>query len=299
VGRNSPIEWCDDTVNAQAGCDGCELWSPGRLSVDGLTVIGETKACYAGLLIDGNGARPGYAGRKGFPEAFNRPASFPERVPKASRWPGLYGTERPGKPWLNGYPRLIFFDDMGDTFTESLPLDWLQTSCVEDRSLHRWMAESAHIWQWLTKRPKRLLRYVERFGAAPNFWLGTSITAETNLKPRATALRQVKRATGCMTYLSAEPLHTEVDLRPYLGRSEGVDWVIVGGGSGPNEQPCPLARIEAVVTQCAEAQVPVFVKQLGGHPNKRGGMQAVVFGRTWHEMPPVTDAHLPLPYRTL
>jgi len=103
--KDTNIHWCDSSVNLMMGCDGCELWREG------------SRHCYAGTLT------LRHAGRKGWPESFDRPRLFPERLAGALRWPDLTGTARPGKPWLDGLPRVVFVNDMGDTFTESLPPD--------------------------------------------------------------------------------------------------------------------------------------------------------------------------------
>src|SRR5262245_59453657 len=105
MAKAAAIEWCDSSVNLEMGCDGCELWNP------------KERACYAGHLTEK------WAGKPGFPEAFDKPRLFPERLAPALRWRDLTGTNRPDKPWLDNLPRIIFLDDMGDTFTESLPLD--------------------------------------------------------------------------------------------------------------------------------------------------------------------------------
>jgi hypothetical protein len=109
MGMHAGIEYCDSTLNLEMGCDGCELWNP-KAGV---------KQCYAGMETDRR------KGGLGWPEAFEIPRIFLERLPGALKWPDLAGKARPDKPWLDGMPRIIFLDDMGDTFTESLPDDWL------------------------------------------------------------------------------------------------------------------------------------------------------------------------------
>src|SRR5262245_31262275 len=132
----TPIAWCDSTVNLMMGCDGCELWNPAA----------GVRHCYAGALTGR------HAGRKGWPDAFDRPALFPHRLDEALRWPDLTGKPRPGKPWLDGLPRLLFLNDMGDTFTEGLALDWLAPHLPR-------MAASPHQWLLLTKRPRRMAEF--------------------------------------------------------------------------------------------------------------------------------------------
>src|ERR1700693_4251242 len=103
------IEWCDSTLNLEMGCNGCELWNPNAGILH----------CYAGMETNRR------KGGRGWPEAFDQPRMFLERLPAALKWPDLTNQLRTDKPWLDNLPRIIFVNDMGDSFTESLPLDWL------------------------------------------------------------------------------------------------------------------------------------------------------------------------------
>src|SRR6266550_110054 len=133
MGIQTDIQWCDSTLNIQMGCQGCELWNP---------AAGVFK-CYAGVLTE----RMTTAGPiKGWPEAFRFPKIFPHRMAEAERWSDLTGCERPHKPWLNGLPRLVFTNDMGDTWTDGLDRDWLAPYLPR-------MVATSHIYQILTKRP--------------------------------------------------------------------------------------------------------------------------------------------------
>ena len=80
-------------------------------------------------------------------------------------------------------------------------------------------------------------------------------------------------------FLSLEPL-----LGPLPGLSlEGIDWVIVGGESGPSPRPMNPAWVLDVRNQCLAAHVPFFFKQWGGTRKKKAGRE--LEGRTWDEMP--------------
>ena len=93
MGIKTDIGWCDSSLNAQAGCQGCELWTA------------KTRICYAGTLTER------YGGRNGWPDSFDKPKIFPERVAKACNWPDMRGVARPDKPWIKTEtPRLIFLD---------------------------------------------------------------------------------------------------------------------------------------------------------------------------------------------
>lgn len=310
MGIATDIEWCDSTLNLQMGCDGCELWNP-KAGI---------KHCYAGTLT----AR--HAGKTGWPVTFEQPATFLGRLDAALRWPDLTGKERPFKPWLNGRPRMVFLNDMGDTYTESLPVDWLAP--VIER-----MGQSPHIWMVLTKRPQRMLEAAKAHGFPRNFWLGVSVTDQGNAGPRIRPLLEVARLTGCKTFLSCEPLLGPVKLKqdwlwefdPNASRDMGAEvgcsligLVIAGGESGPGARPSHPDWFRSIRDQCAAAGVAFFFKQWGEYspsvehapskgvetvrdqagnvvaltwPMQRVGKKTagrMLEGRTWDEMPEVS-----------
>jgi hypothetical protein len=116
-----------------------------------------------------------------------------------------------------------------------------------------------------------------------NLWLGVSVENQKAAEERIPLLLQVPAA---VRFLSVEPLLSAVNLERYLtpvidealdcpageeraffrGRWPGIDWVIVGGESGPNARECNVAWIDSIVAQCRAASVPCFVKQLGSRP---------------------------------
>jgi len=157
MAKGTKIEWADDTVNAEMGCDGCELWDPKN----------NIRICYAGRQTEKMLSKGPLKGR---PLAFDRPTIFPGRIASAARWRNLTGTARPGKPWLDGMPRVIFLNDMGDTFTASLPEDWLASELAT-------LAASPHLWLLLTKGPDRQRAFSRRHQLPGNVWAGTSITS--------------------------------------------------------------------------------------------------------------------------
>ena len=167
MGSKTKIEYCDSTGNLMAGCQGCELYNPSWPD--------EKNTCYAERITRI------YAGNRGWPERFNKPAIFSKRIDQILSWSDLTGTDREDKPWLNGLPRIVFLNDMGDMFTESLPLDWF--NAFADK-----LADSPHIYLLLTKRPSRMAKYFNekywtyRNGVPDNFWLGTSITQYSTLQ---------------------------------------------------------------------------------------------------------------------
>lgn len=283
MGEHTNIEWADSTLNLQMGCDGCELWT------------GAVRMCYAGVLTER------YAGtNKGFPESFDQPKLYLERLDKALRWKDLTGTERPDKPWLNGLPRMIFLNDMGDTFTESLPIDWLAPLLPR-------MAESPHVWLLLTKRSMRLRTFSEMHPLPPNVWPGVSVTSARTHR-RCEVLLEVEG--GGPKWVSAEPLLVPVKFvdfskatmagdpseywHNYLcdGVGGGIDWIIAGGESGPGSRPCLLNWIRDIREQCQLTKTAFFLKQLGSNVSESFGHIGIEHvslksskGGDWNEWP--------------
>jgi protein gp37 len=255
MAKDTHIEWTDSTLNAEMGCDGCELYNPKLEAAD----PDYKPECYAKIQTDR------YAGHsKGYPEAFNKPKLFTDRIALACKWADLTGKSRPTKPWLNGLPRTIFLDDMGDTFTESLPLDWLAPFIPA-------MEAAPHIWQLLTKRPERMRTFFERYGHVPkNFWLMTSVT-DKRTAPRIHQLLWIAGARDSVRGISYEPAwgpiaDTDCFRSFLLMEPHEKLWVIIGGQSGPDSRPFDIQWARDVIAQCKAAGVPVFYKQ-GGASN--------------------------------
>ena len=214
--------------------------------------------CYAGVLhARYSGHSPGYA------QNFNRPEFFAGRMLEASRWSDLRGRIRPNKPWLNGFPRLIFVSDMGDALVKEMPFALLQKEIIEVVASEK---GRRHVWLWLTKRPARMAAFSdwlhERYIPWPdNLVAMTSVTSRRTVG-RVDDLRRVRcRLKG----LSVEPLWESVKLP-----LDGIDWVIVGGESGSAANPFDLAWARELREQCREAEVAFFVKQLGANLMNEG-----------------------------
>jgi protein gp37 len=166
-------------------------------------------------------------------------------------------------------PQTIFVNSMSDLFHKDVPVDFiLKTFDVMRRA--DW-----HNFQVLTKRSERLLELSPILPWRPHIWMGVSVET-LRYTPRIDHLRQ----TGAMVkFLSLEPL-----LGPLPGLNlEGIDWVIVGGESGPGACPMDPAWVLDIRDQCLDARVPFFFKQWGGTRKKKAGRE--LEGRTWDEMP--------------
>ena len=166
-------------------------------------------------------------------------------------------------------PQMIFVNSMSDLFHEDVRLEYIQRVFAVMRRAH-W-----HCFQVLTKRSDRLAELSSRLEWAPNIWMGVSVESD-KYRSRIDHLR----TTGAMLkFLSLEPL-----LGPLPNLNiRGIDWVIVGGESGPKARAMDPAWATDLRGQCRRAKVPFFFKQWGGKNKKRAGR--VLEGRTWDEMP--------------
>lgn len=132
-----------------------------------------------------------------------------------------------------------------------------------------------HTFQVLTKRADRLLEVSQELPWAANIWMGVTVE-RVDYVHRIDCLRK----TGAFVkFLSIEPLLGPV---PDINL-DGVDWVIVGGESGPGARPMDSAWVTDIRDQCRVAGVPFFFKQWGGVRKKQAGR--ILEGRTWDEMP--------------
>lgn len=166
-------------------------------------------------------------------------------------------------------PRTIFVNSMSDLFHEDVPLDFIM-------SLYGTMQSAFwHTFQILTKRSERLASLAPLLPWPSNVWMGVSIESQ-RYTCRIQDLRQVPAA---VRFLSIEPLIGPIaDLQ-----LEDIDWVIVGGESGPQCRPIDPDWVRKIREICAGQGVPFFFKQWGG--KRKGKNGRVLDGRTWDEMP--------------
>lgn len=168
-------------------------------------------------------------------------------------------------------PQMVFVNSMSDLFHERVPQEFI-LRVFEVMNRADW-----HVFQILTKRPKRLLQLDPRLEWAPNIWMGVTVE-EQDYSYRLDNLRQ----TGAFTkFISLEPL-----LGPMHALNlDGTDWVIVGGESGPGARPMAPAWVRDILARCQRRGLPFFFKQWGGTNKKKAGRR--LDGRTWDEMPPM------------
>jgi protein gp37 len=168
-------------------------------------------------------------------------------------------------------PRLIFVNSMSDLFHKDVPESYLQQVFdVMRRTPH-------HTYQILTKRAERLARVAPRLVWPRNVWMGVSVESPQY----AWRIDYLRRVPATVRFISAEPLLAAL-ARLNLA---GIHWLIAGGESQTGCRPAELDWFRDLRDQCRAANVRFFLKQLGGHPSKRGGEQALLDGRRWLEQP--------------
>ena len=169
--------------------------------------------------------------------------------------------------WKRG--RKIFVNSMSDLFHEAVPTEYIQSVFAVMNQTPQ------HTYQILTKRPRRLLALDPALPWRENIWMGVSVENATYCN-RIDLLRQTQAR---VKFLSVEPLIGRI-ANMNLG---GIDWVIVGGESGPGARPVQEAWVTEIRDQCLAANVKFFFKQWGGVRKHRTGRS--LDGRTWDEMP--------------
>lgn len=178
---------------------------------------------------------------------------------------------------------------MSDLFHRQIPEDFLTQvwHTMTTKAPH-------HTYLILTKRPHRMLHTIQKLQLPlmPHIWLGFSAENQTFYDSRIVpVIRLAQQAPSSQVFfVSCEPLLGPIDLR--LSNQESdlapnpitcpiscpISWVIAGGESGPGATPMDLEWARSIRDQCQKTDIPFFLKQLGGHPSKRGGTEAVLDG---------------------
>jgi protein gp37 len=196
------------------------------------------------------------AGRYGYPKTNPFKVTIHKnRLPQPLKWPGN---------------QMIFVCSMSDLFHTDVP-DKFIFAILEI------MKECPHhIFQILTKRADRLLEFSKKIDNWPkNVWIGVTVEEKEFIK-RIEILKQVDAA---VRFLSCEPLLND------LGKIDlnGIDWLIVGGESGPNARPMNLKWVTNLRDQSIKRGIPYFFKQWGGINKKASGR--CLEGKIWDQMP--------------
>ena len=237
-------------------------WNP----VTGCTKISAgCDNCYAARFSERFRSVPGHPFETGFDLTLR-----PERLMQPLEWKR---------------PRMIFVNSMSDLFHKDIPKVHI-AAVFDTMEKADW-----HIYQVLTKRSSLLQKFINaryRTRKAPaRMWFGVSVEN----RQATSRIAHLKKANVSVRFLSIEPLIASVgrlDLR-------GIDWVIVGGESGPGARPMNPRWAIDVRNQCVAARVAFFFKQWGGRSPKTGGR--LLEGREWNQFPKMsatTQRHLEL-----
>jgi Bacteriophage protein gp37 len=166
-------------------------------------------------------------------------------------------------------PQTIFVNSMSDLFHRDVPFTYIQRVFDVMRRAH-W-----HRFQILTKRASRLAQLDAELDWPANVWMGVSVES-TEYVSRIDELRSTR---SLVKFLSLEPLLGPL---PHLDLRD-IDWVIIGGESGPGARPMKPSWVTDIRDQCRQSGVAFFFKQWGGTNKKRAGR--TLEGRTWDELP--------------
>ena len=229
------IEWCEETWNPVTGC----------------TPISEgCRNCYAKRMAQRLKGRYGYPKDDPFKVTFH-----PDRLEQPVRW---------------RKPRMIFVCSMGDLFHKKVTDE--QIDGIFERMTHPMRGMDHHTYLILTKRPERILTgHAEHFAEWPNIWLGVTCENQQAIDERIPILLQIPAA---VRFVSIEPMLSEINLEMALEdfqplnpdlskKSSPIQWVIVGGESGPGARPMHPDWARSIRDQCQAAGVPFFFKQWG------------------------------------
>jgi protein gp37 len=165
--------------------------------------------------------------------------------------------------------RIVFVNSMSDLFHEEVPLSYIKDVFQVMKNCPQ------HQFQILTKRSARLKQLAPYLEWSPNIWMGVSVE-NADFLYRINHLRSVPAITH---FISIEPFIGPI----YKLDLAGIDWVIVGGESGPGARPMKKQWVKTVKNICLKQAVPFFFKQWGGRHRKKAGR--LFEDREWNEMP--------------
>lgn len=260
------IEWTERTWNPIVGCS---IVSPGCTNCYAMRMAARIERmgsapCYDGTtkIVNGNPVWTGLVR-----QASAKVLTDPLRVKRPTMW---------------------FVNSMSDLFHEDIPDEWI------DRVFEVMGETPEHTYQILTKRASRMRAYMnsdrpykawnarrleQEAWPARNVWLGVSTERQQEANERVPHLLATPAA---VRFVSAEPLLGPINftnmhritgeglMRPLDGRFRTLDWIIVGGESGPGARPFHVEWARDIVSQCQSAAVACFVKQIGAYPVDTG-----------------------------
>jgi len=226
-------------------------WNPVR----GCTKISPgCKHCYAEMFAERFRGVSGHPFERGFDLRL-----VPNKITGPLRWRS---------------PRRVFVNSMSDLFHDLVPSYYIAAIGRIMRKAH-W-----HTYQVLTKRHERMHQLLSGelgwIATLPNVWFGVSVEDREYGIPR---IEFVRRTPARLRFLSIEPLLED------LGKLDlaGIDWVIVGGESGPHARKMEEDWVLSILEDCRTQSVPFFFKQWGGVRKHKNGRR--LRGMTYDEFP--------------
>lgn len=234
MASNSKIEWTNATWNPLSGCTKV---SPGCVN------------CYAEKMAK----RLAAMGQKAYQEVITSDGKWNNKV--------HYIESALNKPLEWKKSKMIFVNSMSDLFHKDMSNLFIARVLTVMKRAH-W-----HTFQVLTKRPERMAlvvnSYLDMFNNGkplPNVWFMTSVE---NQKVADERILHLLKVNAVVRGLSCEPLLGMVKLSKYLHKNDGVNWVIVGGESGPQARPMHFDWVESILNECLKNEVAFFFKQWG------------------------------------
>ncbi|MGB9004229.1 MAG: phage Gp37/Gp68 family protein [Candidatus Aminicenantales bacterium] len=174
-----------------------------------------------------------------------------------------------GEPLRWKTPRMIFVNSMSDLFHPKIPTRFI-IEVFKVMNIAWW-----HIFQILTKRSERLAELSEKLNWSKNIWIGTSVENSDYIY----RIDHLKKVNAHIRFISVEPMLGPIH---HLSVS-GIDWVIVGGESGPRAREIKPEWVRFIRDNCLKNEIPFFFKQWGGKQKWKSGR--ILDGKVWNEVP--------------
>jgi protein gp37 len=166
-------------------------------------------------------------------------------------------------------PKMIFVNSMSDLFHDKVPFSFIKR-VFETMEKADW-----HIFQIITKRSKRLVEVADKLNWPPNVWMGVTVESDKYLY----RMKDLQNIPASVRFVSIEPLLSALsDIF-----TDSIDWVIVGGESGPKCRMMKAEWVRSIREKCINDKTPFFFKQWGGFKKSKNGR--LLDGQIWDEMP--------------
>jgi protein gp37 len=181
------------------------------------------------------------------------------------------------EPLRRKKPTIYFVNSMSDLFHEEIPYEYIRGVFETIKKTPQ------HTFQILTKRADRMSEFLNSYDLPQNAWIGVTVEDREYGIPRIDKLSQVNAP---VRFLSVEPLLEDLGTL----NLKNIQWVIVGGESGPKARPMEPDWVKSIQQQCEKHNISFFFKQWGGwgEDGKKRAKKAngrKLLGRTWDSMP--------------